>query len=575
MIPDPKNQTAVNLLILICLAGLFASAGTLVFAVDGQGELYQPASLYYTGMYQLRDSDPNLTGSGTTIATVCRSLTYIDDQPQNDYRMNEGHDCLSASNITVATDPNLAIDGEAVSAHATAIGGLLVGSDPNGFHPQLGSFVYEGAAPQADLIVYEFWDFVANFVYTSSDIGADILTISMGEIFSDWWTRGIERMAERDGLVVIAGIGNGSNVFDPVLYPAAGANVIGVGVIDSVSSSSISDSVNIFSLASSEHSSTGPTDDNRCKPDIVAPGNCIAPGQSDISGYDETGDWTSFAAPLVAGTASLLVQKASQEPGLNMAVSNDAGNCVIKAILLNSASKLPYWHKGQITTEDDHTAVLDYVQGAGALNTVAAYQHLIAGMQTGGDVDNIGWDNHVIAEDADHGKAYRLNVSDPAGKFITATLNWNRHYENSYPFDAIKDADTDLRLELWAVDPDDPKRNYLLDYSDSQYDNVEHIYCPVDPNYTVYEIVVASADETNASGERYGLAWQVAEGTGKDSLWWYDMNNDGKLDVKDVTALFEKIGTEGEILGDIDMDGKISIEDMKIMLKKIKATITP
>ena len=63
---------------------------------------------------------------------------------------------------------------------------------------------------------------------------ADIVTASIGSPLEDWWTRGIESMAEHHGLIVVTGIGNGLNANDPLLYPAAGANVIGVGVIDSV-----------------------------------------------------------------------------------------------------------------------------------------------------------------------------------------------------------------------------------------------------------------------------------------------------------------------------------------------------
>ena len=93
-------------------------------------------------------------------------------------------------------------------------------------------------------------------------------------------------MVEQYGLIVVAGIGNGSHVHDSLLYPGAGANVIGVGVIDSVKTENLSTNLAQFCLAYPEHSSLGPTDDGRCKPDIVAPGNCLVEFLNADSGRD-------------------------------------------------------------------------------------------------------------------------------------------------------------------------------------------------------------------------------------------------------------------------------------------------
>ncbi len=565
------SALAIAMLVLPCVRSL---------AADDSAGLYQPASLYYSGTYELRENDPTLTGAGTKIATICRSLTYLDDQPQNDYRINVTHDCLANSNITFAGDSDPLFDAENISSHATAIGGILAGSDPNGFHPDLGNFHYEGAAPDADLTVYEFQSFLSNYVYPAVDPNTDVLMLSMGEIFSDWWTRGLERMAQRDGLIVIAGIGNGTNVYDPTLYPGAGANIIGVGVIDSINSDEVADSLNIFSLASSKHSSGGPTDDNRCKPDLVAPGNCITPEASNTDGYAETGDWTSFATPVVAGTVSLLIQKANQQPELAEAATGAGSNCVMKAILMNSATKLAYWHKGKATKDDDHTAVLDHVQGAGAINAAGAYDHLIAGKQGAGKVENIGWDNNTVDKNGSSENVYKIDVAEPEGQFITATLVWNRHYGDVYPFEAQTKLDSDLRIELWAVDTNDPNSGYMIDHSDSKNDNVEHIYCPADPNYTSYEIVVIAEESDDSKAvERYGIAWQAAEPNEGDRVWWYDLNTDGKIDPHDAMILLGRKGKDidldgGYLTGDINMDGKIDIDDLTLLIKQIQISIS-
>ena len=535
----------------------------------------QPAALDYTGIYSLRESDSDLAGSGVTIAAVCRSLTYLDGTPLNDYRLNMLHQCFSDSDVGfvdgLGPDPG-------ISEHSTAIGAILVGRDPNGYHPQLDRFRYEGAVPQAQLDVYEFWRFVVNHVFGAKPLEADILTLSVGSAFDDWWTRGINQMAGAKGLIVVASIGNGSDVFDPPLYPGAGANVIGVGVVDSLETGELSKSLSEFSLPHAEHSSVGPTSDGRCKPDIVAPGNCIVPDANSNSRYEFTGDWSSFAAPVVAGTVGLLVQKAKAEPNLNPAVAPDGGNCVMKAILMNSAQKLPYWHKGAADKADDHYICLDYIQGAGMLDAQGAYRQLLAGSGPAGDVKPVGWDNSAIEKNSSGANVYRIQLPPSQNKLITATLVWNTHYQDQYPFTALTGADSDLRLELWAVDPNDPDSDYMLDYSDSINDNVEHIYCGVDPNYSTYELIVsfnnpADSNDVNPAPafERYGLAWNVDDDDKTESIYWYDLNCDGTVDTLDFTILLKNLNQPaqsdtGYLLGDINMDGMIDINDISILM---------
>ncbi|GAH50662.1 unnamed protein product, partial [marine sediment metagenome] len=278
------------------------------------------------------------------------------------------------------------------------------------------------------------WHFLINNVFSNSPPDADVVTTSIGNQSEDWWTRGIESLAEQYGLIVVAGIGNGIDAQDPPLYPGASANVIGVGVVDSVNTANLATNLAHFALAYPEHSSFGPTADGRCKPDIVAPGNCLAADINAPNRYEPMGSWASFSTPIVAGAIGLLVQKAKQDPNLSLAVSPKGGNCVIKAILLNSAKKLPYWHKGRLEKDDDHKAPLDYIQGAGMLNAADAYKHLVAGLNKPGDVPTTGWDNNLPDKGKNPENVYRITITEPAEKFITATVVWNKHYNSVYPF---------------------------------------------------------------------------------------------------------------------------------------------
>ena len=136
-----------------------------------------------------------------------------------------------------------------ISPHSTAICSILLGRDSNAYNPELGQFSYEGAAPEANADIYEFWHFLMDYVFSNAPPDADILTADIGNLTEDWWTRGIDSLAEQYGLIVVAGIGNGGEVYEPPLYPAAGTNVIGVGVVDSVNSDDLAVNLSKFSLA--------------------------------------------------------------------------------------------------------------------------------------------------------------------------------------------------------------------------------------------------------------------------------------------------------------------------------------
>ena len=534
------------------------------FAAGPDGAL-QPQGLTHVGIHALREIDPNLTGFGVKIGALTRSVTYADGEPQNDYRPNAGHDCLKMREFSFHDEGKLPAS---ISSHCTTICSILFGEDPEAFDPALGRFHYEGAAPEAEADIYEFWSFLTDYVFSGVSPETDVLTVSMGTQFEQWWTRGLESLVEQDGLIVVAGIGNGSNVHDPILYPAGGANILGVGVIDSLSTEDLATNLGRFALAYPEHSSVGPTEDGRCKPDIVAPGNCLAGDAAEPNRYEPAGNWSSFSTPVVAGAIGLLVQKAKEEPRLSAAVSSNGGNCVMKALVMNSATKLPYWHKGLLETDDDHAAPLDHIQGAGMLNAVEAYKQLVAGHGGPGDVAETGWDNNVADRNGDNTeKIYRVSVAEPAGKFISATLVWNRHYEGVYPFEAMPEKDADLRLEVWAVDPNDAGRDYLLDYSDSAADNVEHIYRQADPNYTSYDIVVSFSDVEGPNGaavQQYAVAWNAGDAAETDESLLYDLNADGVLDRSDMDVLIYSYVTYkppgGYFMGDVNCNGVFDME---------------
>jgi hypothetical protein len=560
-----------SLWVVALLAGSVAAADS----TPGQNAaLRQPQALNWAGIYALRQTDPNLTGAGVRMGVICRSFTYNEkNEPQNDYRPNVTHACFQNAQLRFYDDRT---GTPRVSAHSTAMCSILFGEDPEGTALNLTPFVYEGVVPAAEGRIYEFLHFVTQYVCTQSLPPVDVATASLGQPLEDWWTRGLEALIEHQGLVFVASIGNGWNVSEPPFYPGAGANAIGVGVVSSVSAADPATALRYFALANPQESSAGPTDDGRCKPDVIVPSNCLVAAADSNDGYAIAGNWSSFSTPVAAGVVGLLVQAAKQDASLQLAVSPQGGNCVLKAILMSSATKLPYWHKGRLTTEDDHEVPLDYVQGAGVVNAARAHQLLTAGRGQPGNVGDAGWDLNRLQAEQVVQQEYRVTVAEPADKILTATLVWNHHYSTQYPFERLPYKNSDLRLEVWAVDPANSGKDLLVDYSDSRVDNVEHVSFATVAGCTQYRLVVACANlngQVQTTGERYALAWSVQQKSHEDNILWYDLNADGIVNELDSAILITNLATERKapqsyLIGDVNRDGTIDNRDVQELVER-------
>jgi subtilisin family serine protease len=150
-------------------------------------------------------------------------------------------------------------------------------------------------------------DYWAAGIEWAESLGAEVVSSSLG--YTDWYTfkdmdgktaitTKAANRAVSLGVVVVNAAGNERrNAWAHIIAPADGYGVIAVGAVDAAGK-----------IAS--FSSPGPTYDGRIKPEVCAFGvnNWIAAKATDGGDTYVTGSGTSYATPLVAGAAALLLE---------------------------------------------------------------------------------------------------------------------------------------------------------------------------------------------------------------------------------------------------------------------------
>jgi autotransporter-associated beta strand protein len=233
---------------------------------------------------------------------------------------------------------------------------------------------------------------------------------------------------------------------------------------------------------------------------------------------------TSFASPIVAGGASLVSSAARSLPGLS---NNQEAieNTVIKALLLNGATKLAGWNNGQVTNSGvvTTTQAKDYSMGTGMLNLGATYtnqtqgQKGVSGLSQGnlGIVDAIGWD--FGTQGLLGTNSYSLSGLFSSNTSFTGTLTWLRQRTMntaSASANGTDVAEADLNFAVWKMNSDGSQGS-LIGASESTYNLVEHLSFLL-PETGYYMIgVIYKTNNFNNTGtwgtgtntQNYGLAW--------------------------------------------------------------------
>ena len=400
------------------------------------------------GVTQLRLTEPALIGTGVSVAQPEAAIgnawqvsPAATGQPVSLF-------IYQTSAGTATTFPN-AVGEE--SGHADLVGDIFYGKT-NAATP-------EGVAPG----VAKVYSYDANFFYgsriaTLTSISAKVVNQSF--IYGGQNTTVDQRYdlyAATYNTVFVSGVGNGGAPNSP----ATSFNNIGVG-------------------AYGGSSSVGPTTDGRCKPDISAP----------------AGE-TSYATPLVAGAATLLVQAALRGDG-GTPTADAADLRTIKALLLNGTNKPSDWRHTP-------TVPLDLRHGAGVVNVLRSHDQLKGGKHAPGGTFTTaaslrGWAKTAITGNplAVHHYTFTLSPSLGSHYDVSATLVWNRNANET----AIKNLD----LALYDTATGAP----VLDgVSTSAVDNVEHLWrLALPPGTYELRVIKNATSGLLVPDETYALAFR-------------------------------------------------------------------
>jgi subtilisin family serine protease len=399
-----------------------------------------------------------IDGSGITIAVIDTGIWTEQQQVAEGLAIDtSGRDRILAQyNATLGkstsgpildqltTSPGLGADGYGHGTHvaSVALSSLTEGKSKGKGH---GSPLYNGIAPNADLVVVKAFDDLGlgsyldviravDWVVQNKDsYGIRVLNLSFsGEAHSYYWDDPLNQAvmaAWQSGIVVVASAGNRGP--DPMTIGVPGnvPYIITVGAMSDRLSNSPSDDF----LAS--FSSTGPTFEGFVKPEIVAPGGHVMGLMSKDSWiatehpeFHDGGNYfvmsgTSQATAIVSGVAALLLEA---DPTL----TPDE----VKCRLMSTAR--PATTGGGGNGQPNRLAYSVFQQGAGLVNARDAVDSDASGCA------NQGIDIELDVLGRQHYRG-RANFSDTDGFYIEGLQGdgylWNDGYLWSDGYNFRKD----------------------------------------------------------------------------------------------------------------------------------------
>jgi serine protease AprX len=303
---------------------------------------------------------PRSTGEGVGVAVIDTGIAgqrteFVDD------------DGTSRVKASVVTNPD-ATTPEDTYGHGTHVAGILAGNggaldenDPEFLH-------YLGIAPDANLVSVKAADDDGNatildviyglqfVVDHQADYNIRVVNLSLASTTAQSYrTDPLDAAAESayfHGILVVAAAGNRGSAPDAGEYaPGNDPWVLSVGAVDDNGTETRSDDTVV------DWSSSGTTQDGVSKPDIMAPGahivSMLSPGSAFGTlcpscvvepGYIRAGG-TSMAAPVVSGTAALILQQhpswtAAQVKSVLLSTARSVGGTNVKEVNADGATRV-------------------------------------------------------------------------------------------------------------------------------------------------------------------------------------------------------------------------------------------
>ncbi len=450
----PNTSESLLLAPLWLLAGLWIAMTTF----SGRAQFVDPI-----GLRLLRTISPGLDGSGVRIAQPEAAapgwqVNPAVGRPGIIFRFEDKTGFSTNFPNPLSTE----------SGHANAVADRLFGA-LNGVAPGIAALDSYDADFFVESNVFERVTIQARIVNQSFIISARNLAdqVAIDREYDDY--------ADRFNVLFVNGAGNGGGVSPPATH----YNGIAVGAYGGASS-------------------IGPTGDGtRSKPDIVAPAEV-----------------TSYSTPQVTGAAALLLQAALRGDGGTNDTAAAGDIRVMKALLLNGATKPPDWSPptGQ---------PLDPRYGAGVLHAFNSWNQLRSGRQIvsettvvptttshppGASTNRLtaprGWAfSSITNQQPTEDTVQHFHVDLPAGPssyVVTLTLTWHRRNGFSQAND----------LDLHFINR---TTGASVAKSDTFANNVEHLHLvAVPPGAYDIQVLKNGAPGRVTPDELYALAYDAS-----------------------------------------------------------------
>lgn len=356
------------------------------------------------------------------------------------------------------------------SSHATAVAGILVSSDTTDRGVASGASLWVGGSCNYDWdgSIFGIDSELHNRATAARDWGARVFNASYRTPLSGTPGAGdkyYDGLVINDWRAVVVAAGNdGNNAY--VGSPGTAYNVLTVGATDDQNTVNRSDDT-MASYSSAKDPLSAHSD--REKPEIAAPGTNINSTTEASPWIGGTGSGTSYAAPMVAGTAALLMQR---DASLQYWPES------VRAILMASA-----WSNiegdGRLSEQD----------GAGGMRSDVADN---VAMRWGGNWAGIDYTCDAAAD------VTLTTQSFPAGYVVRAAITWDTDpaYES---YTQQPSADLDLKI----VDA-----NGQVVATSASWDNTYEIVQFTAPATGNYSLVV-SKYRCSLSPRYLGWAWAI------------------------------------------------------------------